>query len=109
MLNLSSHELKVTEKNKGIKDYKSMSKDRILSALVASVSTRGKDHDVNPGNRSKTTRDIKRGNCEADKILRDLNMWIGAYSLITNKITRSFNMVLLGEINNSNRYIIKIY
>ena len=32
-----------------------------------------------------------------------------AYSLITNKITRSFNMVLLGEINNSNQYIIKIY
>ena len=29
--------------------------------------------------------------------------------LLTNKITRSFDMVLLGEINNSNRYIIKIY
>ena len=86
-----------------------MSKDRILSALVASVSTRGKDHDVNPGNRSKTTRETRRGNCEADKILRDLNMWIGASSLITNKITRSFDMVLLGETNNSNRYSIKIY
>ena len=32
-------------------------------------------------------------------------MMIRAYSLITNKITRSFHMVLLGGINNSNRYI----
>ena len=39
----------------------------------------------------------------------NLNMLIRTYSLITNKITRSFKMVLLGEINNSNRYIIKIY
>ena len=29
--------------------------------------------------------------------------------LITNKITRSFNMVLLGEISKSSRYLIKIY
>ena len=28
---------------------------------------------------------------------------------ITNKITRSFNVVLLSGINNSNQYIIKIY
>ena len=34
--------------------------------------------------------------------LISLNMLIRAYSLITNKKTRSFNMVLLGEINNSN-------
>ena len=38
-----------------------------------------------------------------------LNMLIRAYSLITNKIMRSFNMVLLGGINNFSRYIIKIY
>ena len=36
-------------------------------------------------------------------------MLIQAYSLITNKIIRSFNMGLLGGINNSNQYIIKIY
>ena len=30
------------------------------------------------------------------------------YKFFANKITRSFNMVLLGEINNSNKYIIKI-
>ena len=35
-----------------------------------------------------------------------LNMLIRAYSLIRNKVTRSFNMVLLGGINNSSRYII---
>ena len=38
-----------------------------------------------------------------------LYMFIRIYSLIPNKITRSFNMVLLGGINISNRYIIKIY
>ena len=32
-----------------------------------------------------------------------------AYSFIANKITRNFNMVLLGGINNSNRHIIKTY
>ena len=38
-----------------------------------------------------------------------LNTLIRGYSLITNKITRSFSMVLLGGINNSNWYIMKIY
>ena len=37
-----------------------------------------------------------------------VNMLIRAYSFITNKITRSFSMVLLGGINNSDRYIMKI-
>ena len=36
-------------------------------------------------------------------------MLIRAYSLITNKVKGSFHMVLLGGINDSNRYIIKIY
>ena len=31
------------------------------------------------------------------------------FTLFSNKITRSFNMVLLGGINNPNQYIIKIY
>ena len=30
-------------------------------------------------------------------------------NLTTNRVRRSFNMVLLGRINNSNQYIIKIY
>ena len=36
-------------------------------------------------------------------------MLIQAYSLVTNKIIRSFNMGLPDGINNSNQYIIKIY
>ena len=38
-----------------------------------------------------------------------LNILIWAYSLITKKISRSFSMMLLGGIKNSNRYIKKIY
>ena len=30
-------------------------------------------------------------------------------NLTTNRVRRSFNMVLLGRINNSNQYILKIY
>ena len=37
----------------------------------------------------------------------ELNMLIRTYSSITNKITRSFNMVLLGGVNKANRDIIK--
>ena len=47
--------------------------------------------------------------CFYQVMINFLNMLIRAYSLITNKITRSFNIVLLGGINNTNRYIIKIY
>lgn len=36
------------------------------------------------------------------------NMLIWAYTFITNKITRNFNMVLQCAIHNSNKYFIKI-
>ena len=36
MLNLSSKELKSSAKIRGIKDYKSMSEDELLSALISS-------------------------------------------------------------------------
>ena len=36
-------------------------------------------------------------------------LYVYLYIFITNKITRSFNMMLLVGINNSGRYIIKIY
>ena len=36
MLNLSLNELKVAAKSRGIKDYKSISKERLLSALSES-------------------------------------------------------------------------
>ena len=38
MLNLSLKELKLIPENRGIKGYKSMSEDRLLSALKASES-----------------------------------------------------------------------
>ena len=48
-----------------------MSKDRLLSTLIASESTRGKDHDVDNENTNKTIREIRREKYEVDKILRD--------------------------------------
>ena len=62
MLNLSLNKLKVIAKIKGIKDYKSMSKE----------STGAKDYDVDRAKINKTIREIRRENYEADKILRDL-------------------------------------
>ena len=40
MLNLSLNELKLITKSRGIKDYKSMSEDRLLSAFNASESVK---------------------------------------------------------------------
>ena len=42
MLNLSLNELKLVAKKRGIKGYKSMSKERILSALSESESVESK-------------------------------------------------------------------
>ena len=57
--------------------------------------------------------DTCRSSCSAPEVLLwktcSENMLIRAYSLIANKITRSFNMALLGGINNLTRYIIKIF
>ena len=40
MLNLSLNELKLVAKSRGLKDYKSMSKARLLSALSESESVK---------------------------------------------------------------------
>ena len=40
MLNLSLNELKLVAKSRGLKDYKSMSKERLLSALSESESVK---------------------------------------------------------------------
>ena len=40
MLNLSLNELKLVAKSRGIKDYKSMSKERLFSALSESESVK---------------------------------------------------------------------
>ena len=43
MLKLSLNKLKLVAKNRGIKDYKSMSKERLLSALGESESVESKN------------------------------------------------------------------
>ena len=40
MLNLSLNELKLIAKSRGIKDYKSMSEERLLSSLTESESVK---------------------------------------------------------------------
>ena len=60
MLNLSLNELKVIAQIRGIKSYKSMSKDRLLSTLIASELTRNKDHDADPENTNKNIREIRK-------------------------------------------------
>ena len=59
MVNLSVNELKLIAKTKGIKGYKSMSKDKLLSALNASESV-------------KTIREIRKENHDEDVMFRDL-------------------------------------
>ena len=62
MLNLSLKELELETKNRGIKGYKSMSIDKLLSIL----------HVSEPIKTSKTIRDIRKENFDADKILEDI-------------------------------------
>ena len=87
MLNLSLNELKVIVKSRGIKDYKSMSEDRLLSALNASESvekseknlddtdsSRNEDSDADKVLKTKinkTAREVRKGNRDGDKISRD--------------------------------------
>ena len=73
MLNLSLNELKVTAKIRDIKGYKSTPKDRLLSALIASESTKNEDHDTDPANINKTIREIRKENHDEDKIHRGLD------------------------------------
>ena len=37
-----------------------MSKDRLLSALIASESTRNEDHDADPANTNKAIKEIRK-------------------------------------------------
>ena len=88
MLNLSLNELKVIVKSRGIKDYKSMSEDRLLSALNASESVEKSEKNLDdtdsPRNEdsgadkvlkttkiNKTAREVRKGNRDGDKISRD--------------------------------------
>ena len=90
MLNLSLNELKLIAKSRGIKGYKSLSEDRLLSALNVSESkkkseknlddtksTRNEDYDADKALKTtkinKTIREIRKENRDEDKILRDLD------------------------------------
>ena len=92
MLNLSLKELELEAKNRGIKGYKSMSIDKLLSILHVSepIKTSKTIRDIRKENfdadkiledienlfnpKNKAIKDIKRENCEADKILRDMDI-----------------------------------
>ena len=62
MLDLSLKELGVITKIRGIKDYKSMFKDKLLSILDKSEQV----------NKTKAFRDIRKENFNSDKILRNI-------------------------------------
>ena len=64
MLKLSLKELKLIVKSKGVKGYKSMSEDRLLSGLNASESV--KENEKN----SKDTDSIKIEHYDAGEILK---------------------------------------
>ena len=66
MLDLSLKELRAIAKIRGIKDYKSMSKDELLSILDQSEQVTGNQ-------KTKAIRDIRKENFNSDKILRDIS------------------------------------
>ena len=81
MLNLSLSELKLIAKSRGIKCYKSISEDRLLSALNASESVEESEYMPDTTKINKTIREIKENHDEdkrnkkdntiEDKVLRD--------------------------------------
>ena len=81
MLNLSLSELKLIAKSRGIKCYKSISEDRLLSALNASESVKESEYMPDPRKINKTIKEIKENHDEdkinkkdntiEDKVLRD--------------------------------------
>ena len=62
MPNLSLKELGIKVKIRGIKDYKSLSIDKILSILDKSEQVK----------KTKAIKDIRKENFNSDKILRDI-------------------------------------
>ena len=112
MLNLSLNELKLIVKSRGIKGYKSMSEDRLLSAqnqrkkseknLDDTKSTRNEDYDADKALKKKTINEIRKENRDEDKILRDLDFTFYPEKIIMNLkkllvllIITIFNMKIL--------------
>ena len=71
MINLSLDVLKLIAKFRGIKGYKRMAEDKLISALNASESV-------------KTIREIRKENLDEDKILRDLDFYLNQKKIIMN-------------------------
>ena len=104
MLNLSLKERKLIAKSEGIKGYKSMPEDRLLSALDASESVKGNESMPDPTITNITVRVRKEnrdedkvnkeGNAIKDKLLRDMRALFESndndyYELV--KTSNSFN------------------
>ena len=75
MLNLSLNELKLIAKSRGIKGYKSMPEDRLLSSLNAWESVKESETMSDPKKINTTIREIRRENRDEDKILTDLRFF----------------------------------
>ena len=60
MLNLSLNELKLIAKSRGIKGYKTMSEDRLLSALNPLESMKESEAMPNSTKINKTNREIRK-------------------------------------------------
>ena len=69
--NLSLNELKLVEKNRVIKGYKTMSKDRLLSNFNASESMEESENMPDTTKINKTIREIRKENRHEDKILEN--------------------------------------
>ena len=65
MLNLSLNELKLIAKSRGMKGYKCMSEDRLLSTLNSSESTKKKSE-----KNLDDTKSTRNENYDADKALK---------------------------------------
>ena len=60
MVNLSLNELKIIAKIKGIKKYKSMSKERLLSVLNESESVKESEKNFDDARTEKTKKDFNK-------------------------------------------------
>ena len=100
MLNLSLKELKLIAENRGIKGYKSMSEDRLLSALKASQSLKESEK-----NFDDTKPKINFSKPRIEKIRKEFNESRHKFSkLKANEIRRN-----LYEIDNEkNLFVLKI-
>lgn len=78
MLNLSIKELKPIARNRGIKGYKTMSKDKLLSIFYAPKAIKT----------NKTIKDIRKKNSSINEILKYMKPLFETESIKENKTIR---------------------